>query len=151
MVKKLKSQNYFLMLLSFMVIVTSIIVIDSPHLFSLNSNQASSAVPSADVVVNLTPNDIISSPFEVKGQIDSSWQFECSFMIEILDKDSNLSYSYPVTLDPGEDCNSPGKKKFSKKLDFKVKGKNGEIIIHSDNPSGLPENQKSYKIPVKFN
>jgi hypothetical protein len=151
---KLKKQNYFLILLSFFVIVSSLFIIDNPDSFKFSDqdNQATpTQVPNQDVVTNIAPNSTIQSPFKLTGQINSSWQFECTFMVEVVDYDHKISYSYPVSINSSQDCNSSGMKQFSVNLDFDFKNTKGAVVVHADNPSGLPENSKTFTIPVTFN
>jgi hypothetical protein len=40
--------------------------------------------------------------------------------------------------------------KFESEITFTTTEKTGYIVIKKDNPSGLPENDASLKVPVKF-
>ncbi len=153
MTSKSNRNNYFLIILCFFIIISSILIIDNPSLFDFSSSATPTPTTanSDAITTNVVPNSIISNPLKLSGQIDSSWQSECAFMIEIVDYDNSISYSYPVRVDDGQDCNSATKLNFSTDIKFQVAGQKGAIVILSDNPSGLPENQKKFTIPVSFN
>lgn len=95
------------------------------------------------------PNDIIDSPLTVEGEARGTWYFEATFPVELRDDagkilvqtyataqgewmtENFVPFSTEVTFDPGS-------------------AKGGTLILHKDNPSGLPENNASVEISVRF-
>lgn len=100
---------------------------------------------------NLNPNDLIKSPFILKGEARGSWFFEGSFPVEILDSNGNIigrgiakatsdwmtSNYVPFTVTVTFKNNSPINRGF--------------LVIRKDNPSGDPSRDDSWRLPVSFN
>ncbi|MFA5838334.1 MAG: Gmad2 immunoglobulin-like domain-containing protein [Candidatus Paceibacterota bacterium] len=102
------------------------------------------------------PNDLISSPLSIKGEARGYWFFESVAPVVLVDWDGLIiAQGHIQAMDDWmtEDfVNFEGVLEFKKpeiasKTDF---GKNGALILKRDNPSGLPENDSSVEIPVKF-
>lgn len=97
---------------------------------------------------NLKDGDTITSPFKLTGMIDKSWTFESTFSIEILDKDRKSLKQSPVNVSFENEDSQFGS--FSETLTFSTQSESGFVVAHADNPSGLPENDKSFEVPVFF-
>ncbi|EKE05712.1 MAG: hypothetical protein ACD_19C00182G0040 [uncultured bacterium] len=97
---------------------------------------------------NLNDGDIITSPLEIIGNIDRNWTWEATFSIEIIDSNEKSLNTVPVSVIFNDEQSQTGS--FSVLIPFTTKTDNGFVVIHADNPSGLPQNDKSIKIPVKF-
>lgn len=96
-----------------------------------------------------TPNQIITSPFTVKGEARGAWFFEGSFPVELQDADGKVLNKGPATAQ-GEWMTEKFVS-FSYKLTFdKPKTATGKLIFHKDNPSGLSENEDQIEMPVRF-
>jgi hypothetical protein len=98
----------------------------------------------------LRNNDTISSPLLIKGKINSSWMFEGRFPIVLLDDKRQ-----PITQTLGEEAvpgswTQEGMIDFQANLSFSTNAKAGFVVIKKDNPSGLPQNDQSQEIPVRF-
>jgi hypothetical protein len=95
-------------------------------------------------------NQVISSPFTVSGEAKGNWFFEASAPVEIRDANGKLLGQGPVQAEGNwmttDFVPFKGTITFSKSSTT-----NGTIIFKNDNPSGLPENDRSYSIPIKFN
>lgn len=104
----------------------------------------------ADGPVIVTPlaNSKITSPVTISGTIPKSWTFEANFVIEIQDKNRNVIAASPSQVLFNNETDLIGK--FSTLVNFDTTAIEGYIVIKSDNPSGLPELQKTFEIPVKF-
>ena len=96
--------------------------------------------------------DEVSSPLSITGAVRGSWSFEASFPIVIHDSAGN-----EVATGHGElqgDWMTEDFVPFEASLDFiidkNVYSNKGTIILHKDNPSGLPENDDILEIPVEF-
>jgi hypothetical protein len=93
--------------------------------------------------------DKISSPIAVAGEARGQWYFEASFPIQVLDEDGTILGSGPIQAQ-GEWMTTEFVP-FSGEISFtKPKGQTGSIVFKKDNPSGLPANDDSVSIPVKF-
>ena len=100
------------------------------------------------IVVDLpTPGAVTGKEFRVSGKARGYWFFEASFPIEVLDKDGNQLFIGPVQAD--------GEWMTENFVPFKVDIKVPEtyigkatVILRNDNPSGMPENDKSVSFPI---
>lgn len=102
------------------------------------------------VVTSPQPNTTISSPLIVNGRAPGSWFFEGQLTIKLTDANHKpITQSIGREVTPGS-WTSTTMVDFQGKLTFSTSAKKGLLIIENDNPSGLPENQKSYEIPVNF-
>lgn len=94
-------------------------------------------------------DDIVTSPLTVRGRARSSWFFEGSLPVVLVDMSGNILAQGPGTA--LTDWTQPGWVEFSAELTFDTPTEaDGELIIKKDNPSGLPENDGSIRIPVRF-
>jgi hypothetical protein len=107
--------------------------------------------PSSSPVVILSPNLSLplESPQKIIGLIDKSWVFEAAFPIELFNsQNKNLFQGQASAPDWLE--NSGKFTQFSATLNFSTTDKSGFLKIKNDNPSALPQNDKSIQIPVIF-
>jgi hypothetical protein len=93
------------------------------------------------------PNDVVSSPINIRGEARGYWFFEASFPVKLTDKDGNIiAQHYAQAKD---DWMSEDFVPFSADLEFFFSGtEKGELILEKDNPSGLPEYEDFLRIPV---
>jgi hypothetical protein len=93
-------------------------------------------------------NTLVSSPLVVKGRAPGSWYFEASFPVTLLDDKGNkiATTAASAESDPLTENFVP----YSALLEFKTTATSGYLLLNNDNPSGLPENSLSVKIPVLF-
>ena len=100
-------------------------------------------------VYNLVPNQIITSPLVIEGQA-RLWYFEASFPVELIDGNGKSIALAPATAQG--DWMTTAFVPFKLTLTFaKPTTATGTLIFKNDNPSGLPENEKSFTVPVRFN
>lgn len=100
-------------------------------------------------VTSPTSNQIISSPINVSGEAKGTWYFEASAPVEI--RDANGKLLGQGHIEAQGDWMTTNFVPFKGAITFtKSTTSNGTIIFMNDNPSGLPTNQKTYSIPVKF-
>lgn len=92
-----------------------------------------------------------TSPFVLSGIAWGTWFGEGSFPYQLLDSDGSLLTEGEVKAQ-GEWMTS-GYVAFSEEITFtkKPKGTVGLLVFKRDNPSGLPENDASTTIQVRFN
>ena len=112
----------------------------------------------ADLITlaNPVPNGIVESPLTLSGKARGYWFFEASFPIVLTDWDGLIiAESYATA---NGDWMTEDYVPFTAIVDFKnpyTEGasdfmKKGTLILQKDNPSGLPENDNSLEISVRF-
>lgn len=98
---------------------------------------------------NLKANQIIESPFIVRGEMRGFWFFEASFPIRLLDA-SNKEITVAIA-QAQSNWMTVDLVPFEAKLEFKTPATpTGTIVLQKDNPSGLPENDQEVRIPIRF-
>lgn len=93
------------------------------------------------------PNEKIKSPLVITGEARGNWFFEASFPVKLYDEKNNLLAS-GVAMAQG-DWMTENFVPFKAELNFSVtEAQKGSLVLEKDNPSGLPENVDSLKVPV---
>jgi hypothetical protein len=97
-----------------------------------------------------TPQGSVHSPLVVRGMARGPWFFEGSFPIRVRNADG-------TTIAEGAaqavgDWMTTEYVPFTAMLPFsnQQKGSKGTILFMKDNPSGLPEHDDSFEVPVTF-
>lgn len=99
------------------------------------------------VVTSPLPGATIPATFTVTGQARGSWYFEASFPLEVVSATGEQLVRMPVQAE-GE-WMTTNFVPFSAQVTLPTTYKGAAILIlHNDNPSGLPENEKSISIPI---
>jgi len=99
------------------------------------------------IVTNPVANSEIISPLEITGQATGGWYFEAVFPIKLLDASGKEIAQAQAQAQ--SEWTTPELVPFKATLKFSVdKDQVGTLVIMNDNPSGLPENQKEFKVPV---
>lgn len=94
------------------------------------------------------PSATVGSPAVIRGMA-RGWMFEAVFPIKIVDANGAVLGEGPATAIG--DWMTAEYVPFTATIPFKTPTtKTGSIILSKDNPSGLPENDDSYKLPVVF-
>ena len=106
--------------------------------------------PEAIEVAFPKPNNEIVSPLTVTGQARGTWFFEASFPVVLTDWDGKIIASGIATAK--EDWMTENFVPFEATLTFTKPAykNNGFLILKKDNPSGLPEFDQAYEIPISF-
>ena len=95
------------------------------------------------------PNTIITSPLEVTGQARGTWYFEASFPVKLFDGNGEQLAIIPAQAE-GEWMTEKFVS-FKATLEFSAPATDsGTLVLEKDNPSGLPENDDSLIVPVRF-
>lgn len=105
----------------------------------------------SDITVSLPVSGTsISSPVHLEGKAKGTWFFEASFPAELLNQNGEVIAQQPVQADG--DWMTENFVAFNADLEFpqQPSGEKGTLILKKDNPSGLPENDASIKIPIIF-
>lgn len=112
---------------------------------------AQPTLPSQEVTLEMQKaNTIVTSPFEIKGYAPGSWFFEGQLLGEIKTASNETLATFPLQAQGGWMTTDPVL--FTGKAAFMVENADASIylIIKNDNPSGLPENEKSAAFPLKI-
>ncbi|HAI98280.1 TPA: hypothetical protein DCL30_01905 [Candidatus Peribacteria bacterium] len=100
------------------------------------------------VIVSPLANAMVESPLTVSGKARGAWYFEGSFPVRLLDDQDTLLEETPAQAQG--DWMTADYVPFTATLTFTTARKNGTLLLKKDNPSGLPENDRSVSIPVRF-
>lgn len=98
---------------------------------------------------NPRPNQTISSPLQIKGEARGSWFFEASFPAHLVDANGKELAVMPITAQ-GEWMTSNFVPYLGTMTFSTPQTPTGTLILKRDNASGLPENDRELRIPVKF-
>lgn len=94
-------------------------------------------------------NSLVKSPLVINGQAVGNWFFEASFPIKVIDAGGAV-LGTGVAQAQGE-WMTTSLVPFTAEIKFSPgNSSNGYIVFEKDNPSGLPQNDASIKVPVKF-
>ena len=116
-------------------------------------SQTQTSMVSADghlTVLSPRAGDMAASPLTIAGQVTGGgWFFEASFPIKILDGDGTVIGGGQAKAQG--DWTSTGSVPFAVAVSFTAPHyATGTIVLWKDNPSGLPENDASFTVPVRF-
>lgn len=101
-------------------------------------------------VASPRPGDVIASPLMVTGEAVGGWYFEASFPVKLVDANGMVLVEHYAQAQ-GEWMTS-NFVPFISTLNFATPTtESGTLIINNDNPSGLPENSRELRIPIRFN
>lgn len=96
--------------------------------------------PSADQIIN--------SPLIVRGEAWGNWFFEAVIPVKLVDKDNNLIVSHYGQAQ--EDWMSEEFVEFEAIVDFQTEAQEGYLVIEKNNPSGIADLDKAFRVPIKF-
>jgi hypothetical protein len=95
------------------------------------------------------PNQVVGSPLDIEGEARGTWFFEATFPVKLLDANDDVIATYFAQAQ-GE-WMTEDFVPFKAQLVFeKPTTDTGILILEKDNPSGLPENDASIEIPIRF-
>lgn len=99
--------------------------------------------------VNIAQNSIVTSPVTVTGEARGNWFFEANLPIFI--KDASGKVIGQAGAQAQGEWMTTNYVPFSGTVTFtNPTTDTGTLVIAKDNPSGLPENDKSIEIPIRF-
>lgn len=100
-------------------------------------------------VTSIKSNTIITSPLTLTGEALGTWFFEASFPVKLLDAMGNEMAVQPAHAQA--DWMTENFVPFSVTLEFKPPiSATGTLVFQKDNPSGLPEHDDEFLIPIRF-
>ena len=131
------------------IIITVLIVVLLGALYFINTSTSTPVELNPNVTINSPKvNALVSSPLTVTGEA-SGWYFEGSFPVTLLDANGKILVQFYATAQG--DWMTSDFVPFISKLTFpKPTTDTGTLVLIKDNPSGLPENDESVSIPVRF-
>ncbi len=95
------------------------------------------------------PGDKVTSPLSISGEARGLWYFEASFPVRLLDDKGNVIAAYYATAK--EEWMTEDFVPFETVLTFEMpESGSGVLILHKDNPSGLPQHDDELRVPVQF-
>jgi len=95
------------------------------------------------------PNQMVESPLIIEGEARGTWFFEATFPVKLLDANGDVIATHFAQAQ-GE-WMTEDFVLFKAELIFEKPATDiGVLILEKDNPSGLPENDASIEIPVRF-
>ncbi len=99
-------------------------------------------------IYGLTSGQVIQSPITIQGEA-KGWYFEASFPVHLVDANGKILFQGPATAQ--SDWMTSAFVPFKITITFaNITTETGTLIFKNDNPSGLPENERSFRVPVRF-
>ncbi len=116
---------------------------------SVPTPPASAGIPDLFEVTSPQLNEAITSPVMLTGRARGTWYFEASFPVKIVDAKGKVLAQQPIMATG--DWMTENFVPFTATVSFMDPGATtGKIIFMKDNPSGLPQNERSYELPIRF-
>lgn len=101
------------------------------------------------IVDSPKPGERILSPLTITGRARGSWYFEAEFVVELID--SNAGTLGSTTAKAQGDWTKDDFVPFEARLIFtKPSTSSGTLVFKKENPSGLPQNQEEFQMPIRF-
>jgi hypothetical protein len=98
---------------------------------------------------NPKPFDVVSSPLKISGAARGTWFFEASFPIQVLNSQNEVIGN--AIAQAQDDWMTEDFVAFVAEVEFEsTPADKGTLVFKKDNPSGLPENDSSFSMPVIF-
>ena len=86
----------------------------------------------------------------VTGKARGGWYFEASFPVQIKNASGTVIAEGPAQAQGEWMTQDYVPFKITLSFPAQAAGSKGTVVLRNDNPSGLPENDKSLEIPVTF-
>lgn len=101
-------------------------------------------------VFDPVPGQTIISPKAISGSVTGGgWFFEATFPVKIVDADGTVLGEGQARAQ--SDWMSTGTVLFTGVIPFSApRSVTGTIVFLKDNPSGLPQNEESFSVPIRF-
>ena len=98
---------------------------------------------------NPAAGEEINSPLTISGEARGNWFFEASASVELIDAKEN--FLAEGIMQAQKNWMTKDFVPFEAKITFEnPAAANGYLVFKKANPSGLPENDKEYRLPVSF-
>lgn len=134
----------------FTAFIASFLLLAACNGVSAPGGSSSSSVADEGLIVVDAPhsNELVTSPLTVTGKARGTWYFEASFPVRLFDASGN-EIAIGVAQAQG-DWMTEDYVPFSVSLSFTTTDRTGTLVLQKDNPSGMPENDASVTLPVRF-
>lgn len=96
------------------------------------------------------PQTLIESTLEITGEARGGWYFEASFPVKLLDANGEILAEHYATAQ-GNWMTSEFVPFTATLLFATPQTATGTLVLMNDNPSGIPENSRELRIPIRFN
>ena len=101
------------------------------------------------VITSPQPRQAVSTPLTVTGKARGNWFFEANAVLRLLDAEQREIAS--GTVQALGDWMTDEFVAFEGQIRFLAPASDtGTLVFQNDNPSGLSENQKEFRVPVRF-
>lgn len=117
----------------------------------ISSDNSPSSAKNPDISIYFPqPGQEINSPFQIMGTAKGLWYFEGVFPVQLMDADGN-QMGQTIQARASSEWTTEDFVPFSAVLTFEnPPTATGILRFMNDNPSGLPEKQKHFDVPVAF-
>lgn len=115
-----------------------------------NSNQTGAPITGNPTIIDPKVGSKATSPLKIRGTVPPGWMFEGVFPISLVDSNHKLIVSGQATEEVPGSWQGNTIIYFDATLTFSTTAKTGFIVLESDNPSGLPDNTKTFEVPVNY-
>ncbi len=105
--------------------------------------------PSEVQVFEPTANAVVVSPLAVYGRAPGNWFFEASLPVVLTDETGKELAHQPAQAQSDWMVTTPVEFRTSLTFTPPASG-TGYLVVKNDNPSGLPQLDKSYQVKVRF-
>lgn len=145
---------FFAVIIGFMVTTALVMVFErsGSDIGRKNDDLPSPAAPFQNDTVRVTaplPEGVVMSPLMVTGEARGTWYFEASFPVTVRDANDQV-LGTGVAQAQGEWMTTEFVP-FQAMVSFSASSTaTGFLVLHKDNPSGLPENDAEVRIPIRF-
>jgi hypothetical protein len=103
------------------------------------------------MVTSPQAHEVIHSPLTLEGKAKGAWFFEATFPVTLLDGNGQEIIRVPVHAKVENYWRAKGLVPFEGTMEFTTPATaTGTLVFQNDNPSGLPENQEEFRMPVRF-
>jgi len=135
----------------FIIIIIAILaVVGGIFISQLSKTKPSTPSTEQGILVSSPKiNEKIKSPLEIKGAARGYWFFEAEFLAELYDANNN--FLGRAILTAKDDWMTENFVPFEGELTFSQPATSlGTLKVLSANPSGLPEHQRIFEVPIQF-
>ncbi|MDD5528016.1 MAG: GerMN domain-containing protein [Patescibacteria group bacterium] len=124
-------------------------IVKTPVATTTENQPTADNVASEINITSPTSNQIITSPLEITGQAKGTWYFEASFPIKLIGDKGEVLAQVPATAQA--DWMTTDFVPFKATLSFNPGSSTiGMLVFANDNPSGMPQNEKQFGVPVRL-
>lgn len=121
----------------------------SGSIISQTSSENLNTTNESVIIATPQPSSIVSSPLTVQGQATGTWFFEAALPLQIVDANEKVIGKGVASAQA--DWMTADLVPFSGNVEFTTPSTpSGWIVIKKNNPSGLPDHDDEFRIPIRF-